>query len=124
MAEPPRLGLSVGDDTEEMLQAILAGLSDAELDELKIERTLEKSDGLAGEPVTIGAVITGSAILISAVLRLVERHLETRRQDRALKLVAEGFREDPELGRQLAELAKKHADVAIAQGIAKGAWEA
>jgi hypothetical protein len=110
MTDLPKLGLSVGDNTEALLQDILSGLTDAQLDELEIERALE-------------TVITGSAILITAVLRLVERHLETRRQERALTLVAEGFREDPELGRILADVTKKHSEVAVAHGVAKGAWE-
>src|SRR6185437_14653963 len=107
----PKLAVSIGDDTEDLLQGIIGGLTEEELESVDIDRALETSEGMSGEPVTIGAVITGSAVVISAVLRLIERHLETKRQEAQMRLVAEGFREDPALGKQLGELAKKHADV-------------
>ncbi|UEM08426.1 hypothetical protein J4G43_026920 [Bradyrhizobium barranii subsp. barranii] len=117
--DEPRIGISLGEDTERLLQDVLGEVDD---DDLYIERELEESEGLAGEPITFGVIIGGSAVVLSAVLRLIERRLEHKRQWKAMKMVAEGFQSHPELGKLLAQIAKKNADVSITYGIAKEAW--
>lgn len=114
-----RIGLSLGQDTERIVQEILGEVDD---DALHIERELEDSTGLAGEPITIGVVIGGGTVVLSAVLRLIERRLEHAQQWKTMKIVAEGFQSNPELGKVLAQIAKKNADVSIRYGIAKEAW--
>jgi hypothetical protein len=120
--EEPKIGISVGDDTEKLLGELLRLVDDKMLDDLEIDRVLEDSKGLTGEPITIGAVISGSAIALSAVLRLIERHLEHTQQRKIMEIVAEGFTSDHQLGNALTQIAKKNADVSISYGIAKEAW--
>ena len=120
--DEPKIGISVGDDTEKLLQELLKEIDDVMLDDLEIDRELENSEGLAGEPITVGAVIAGGTIVLAAVLRLIERHLEHRQQRKTMQIVAEGFAAHPLLGTILADIAKKNADVSISYGIAKEAW--
>lgn len=120
--DEPRIGISLGEETEGFLQELLDTVDDDTLDNLKIDRELKHSEGLAGEPITTGVIITGGTIILSAVLRLIERHLEQRHQHRTMKIVAEGFDTHPKLGSTLADIAKKNADVSISYGIAKEAW--
>lgn len=117
-----RIEISAGADTEDQLADILAGLDRETLAGLSVERELAPTTGLTGEPITISAVIGGAAIVISALLRVIERRLEHEHQLRTLKIVAEGFDRDPKLGEQLAGIAKKYADVSISYGIAKESW--
>lgn len=118
----PRIGISLGDDTEKLLKGVLDEVGDTVLNELEIERQLEHSEGLAGEPITIGVVLTGSAFVLSAVLRVIERKLEHDHQLKMMKIVAEGFKKHPKLGNTLAAVAKKNAEVAISYGIAEESW--
>ena len=117
--DEPRIGISLGEDTEKFLQDVLSEVDD---DDLHVGRELEDSEGLAGEPITLGVVICGSTVILSAVLRIIERRLEHTQQRKAMKMVAEGFQSHPELGKLLAQIAKKNADVSIKYGIAKEAW--
>ena len=116
------IGIAAGDSTEKIFDELLAEIDDETLDQLDITRELEPSEGLAGEPVTIGVLITGGAVVVSAVLRIIERRMEYNRQMAQMKIVAENFQLNPELGKILAEIAKKYADVSISQGLAKEAW--
>lgn len=118
----PRIGISIGDETEGLLQALLGRIDDDTLDSLEIDRSLKESKGLAGEPITVGAVIAGGTIVLSAVLRLIERYLEQSQQRRTMRIVAEGFAAHPDLAMILADVAKKYADVSISFGVAKEAW--
>lgn len=117
-----KIGISKADDTNNFLAELLQDLDPSVLKELTIERDLDTSEGLAGEPITIGAVVGGGTVLISAMLRVLERHLEHNQQRVMIKIVAEGFDRDPKLGTELAKLANKYADVSIKYGIAKEAW--
>lgn len=119
-----KLGFSVGDDTEVLLQEILEQLEEDELlGEINVTRELEDSDGLAGEPITIGVVVFGGVAALSAILRVVERWLEHKHQKELLKVVAEGFERSPELANELIKLMKKYADVSLSYGIAEEAWK-
>ena len=117
------LGIAMQEYTADFLRDALNDLPNDTLDQLQIDYELESSDGLAGEPILIGALITGSTIAISAFVRLLERKMENNRQEKQLDIVAEGFRESPELGELLADLAKGHSKISISHGIAKEAWE-
>jgi hypothetical protein len=121
--DEPKIGISMVGETNKLLADVLGALNPSELKELTIDRDLEDSEGLAGEPITIGAVIAGGTVVISAVLRLLERHLEHNQQRAMAKLVAENFDRDPKLVAELAMLAKKYADVSIKYGVAKEAWQ-
>jgi len=120
--EQLKIGISLGDSTDNFLEGLFEQIDDQVLDELQVERELQSSYGLAGEPITVGAVITGGTVVISAVLRLIERYLEHKQQLKMATLVAEGFAAQPELGAILAEIAKKNAEVSIRYGIAREAW--
>lgn len=117
-----RIGISLGDDTEEFLQDLLSDLDDDALDQLLIDRELESSVGLAGEPITIGAIIAGSTAILSVILRLIERKLEHDHQYRVMRIVSEGHSKNPDLGHLLSNIAVKYTDVSVKNGIAKTAW--
>ncbi len=118
----PKICISFGEETETLLQELLDEIDDDMLDNLSIDRKLKESEGLAGEPITTGAIITAGTVVLSAILRLIERYLEEKRQHRDMKIVAEGFKTHPDLGAMLADIAKKNADVSISHGIAEEAW--
>ncbi len=120
--EKLKIAITSGDDTEYLLQDLLKEIDDENLDNLQIAREIEKSKGLAGEPITTGAIITGSVIVLSVLLRLIERVLEQQHQYKTMKIVAEGFDSHPELGKILAEMAKKNSEVSISYGLAKIEW--
>ena len=104
--DEPKIGISIGEDTETLLKELLREIDDDSLDQITIDRELKHSQGLAGEPITIGAVITGGTIVLSAVLRLIERYLEHRHQHKMMQIVAEGFEKHPLLGSTLADIAR------------------
>ncbi len=116
------LEISANEHTEEVIQYILDGLSDNEVDALQIDRQVQKPDGLASEPVTTAVLITLGTVAASAVLRLLERWLENQRQLEQLRLVADGFTQSDEAGKQLAALAAKNSTVAASYGIAMESW--
>ena len=118
----PKIGIALGTETEPFLKDLLREVDDSMLDELEVHRELESSEGLNGEPITTGVIITGTAIIISALLRLIERRMEHSHQHKTMKIVAEGFESHPDLGTVLADIAKKNADVSISYGIATEAW--
>lgn len=118
----PTVAISSDLDTERFLKGLLIDVDDVLLDDLTIHREMESTDGMAGEPATLAVVVTAGTIAMSAFLRLVERRLEQMHQREEMKIVAEGFARDSQLGGILADIAKKHADVSISFGIAKEAW--
>lgn len=117
-----KLVLELGSETEEITQRILDALGDDLIDEVQIERKIESSTGLAGEPITISSLVVGSSIVISAALRVLERYMEIRRQEGQMRIVAEGFDRDAKLGQALADLAASHASISVSHGYAKEAW--
>jgi hypothetical protein len=75
----------VATDAEQLLKSILTELTEEQLDEVQVEREFEQQDDLVAEPVTVGfALITVTAPLAYAIVRLVEKHLENIRQKEAL----------------------------------------
>lgn len=73
----PQLTLSAGDDTEDLLQCVLDGFNDEELDEIEVERRYAPSRGMANEPVTIMVILTLGPPLISATTKLLEKWMDT-----------------------------------------------
>jgi hypothetical protein len=104
------LTISAGEYTEDMLQFVLAEMTDEQIDDLEIDRGLARGHGLQSEPVTISVVIGGAAVV--AVARLIGQWLESRRQVKAMEMVATGYGVDSEVGRAMLDLAKAHAGVA------------
>lgn len=116
------LEISAGLQSEYILQAILSELGDEQLDQMTVDRQIASSSGLVGEPVTTAVAIGATTTVMVAALRILERHLEHRRQKEAFKMIAQGFDKDPELGKLFNELAVKNAEVAASMGIAKESW--
>lgn len=112
----PRLLIDAGHSTEELAQFIAHRLDDETLDEIKFERKLAETEGLASEPITTTLVLTLSPIAAAVVVRLMERWLEINRQERNLKLVLDGFSVSDEAGKAAAQVALRHADVSITHG--------
>jgi hypothetical protein len=118
----PTLRLEAGDLTEELLRFVTAELDDATLDQIEVERTRRASEGLASEPLTAAATLTLATTAVVAVTRLIERWLEKQRQLETLTIVAEGFTESDEAGRELAKLAASHANVSVKHELSKEPW--
>jgi hypothetical protein len=105
--------IDFGKDTEILIQYVLDGFEKAGEDEIEIKRSLEKSVGLAGEPITISAIIAFGTLAIPLMTKLLRQYLETQRQMATLRIVADGFEKDPEAGAALERIAHSHANVAI-----------
>jgi hypothetical protein len=107
------LELSVGSRTEELLQFVTAELTDEQIDLIEIERSHDRSDKLATEPLTVAATLTLSTTLVIAIGRIIERWIEKQNQLEHMKIVAAGFQASDEAGKGLAKLSEKHASVSI-----------
>lgn len=114
--------LSADDHTEELVQYILNSIDESTLESMEVDRQIQRPQGLASEPVTIAVTLTLATVGVSAVVRLIERWMEHRRQMCALRIVASGFEVSEEAGKQLAKLAEAHAGVSVSFGIAKESW--
>ncbi len=111
-----RIRIEAGDATEAVAGFITAELSDAELDQVEVEREIAPTESLASEPVTVAVTFALSPLVAVAILRLLERWLENSRQERAIELVLDGFSLSSEAGRAAARLAQKHTEVSIRHG--------
>lgn len=111
-----RIILEAGESTEELTQFVTRELDDTILDAIDLKREIAETQGLASEPITTTVVLTLTPIAAALVLRIVERWLENFRQEKALKLVLEGFSISDEAGKAAAELASKHTEVSIKYG--------
>lgn len=107
------ISFSCGAETEDILQAFLAEISDETLSEIEIEREIADTSGLASEPITIAITLTASSVVIVHLTRLLERWLENRRREKSEKLLITAFQTSTEAGNALLELQKKHGDVSI-----------
>ena len=106
-----------GKNVEKLWEAILPGLDDTMLDQIQVKRKIEEPHGLAGEPVTIALCIASvSVAAIVAVTRIIEKVIESRQQKDHIRIIADVVEKSPEAARILEGLAKKYADVSIAQG--------
>ena len=120
----PALRLEAGDRTEERLQFVTAELDDATLDEVDVHREIGPPSGVASEPITAAVTLTLGTAAVVAVLRIVERWLEKQRQLETMRIIAEGFSQSDEAGKQLAKLAETHAGISTSYGIARESWKA
>lgn len=118
----PCLRISFGDNTTARMREILDEMDDATLDDLDVEWEPPESPGLAGEPISASIILAGSAMAISALLRLIERRMEHLHQREVMRIVAEGFEQHPDLGAQLGDISKNYSQVSISYGIAKEGW--
>lgn len=112
--EEHRILINNGEYTEELLQYIFNEFSDNELDNITIERKYqEETSGYLGEPLTTAALLGLSATAIIGVIRIIERWLEHKKQERQMHLVLEGFKQSDEAGKALTQLAKNNNKVSI-----------
>lgn len=110
------LELSAGDMTEELAAFITESLSDEEIDQIEVARSFKREENLVAEPVTIAVTMTIAPLLTYVVLRIIERYMETKKQEHHIELLAA-----LPVERQAAvlELAKAHANVMIKFGAPK-----
>lgn len=120
----PVLRLEADERTGMLVDFVTQELDDTTLDQIDVEREIAPTEGLASEPVTVAVTLTLGTTAIVAVLRIVERWLESQRQMSTLTIVAEGFEQSDEAGKQLAALARKHAHVSTKYGLARESWRA
>ena len=111
-----RIRIEAGDATEAVAGFITAELSDAELDQIEVDREIAPTEFLASEPMTIAVTFVLSPLVSVAILGLLERWLEKSRQERAIELVLDGFDRSSDAGRAAAQLAQKHTEVSIRHG--------
>jgi hypothetical protein len=110
------LKLSAGERSEELLAFVTRQVDDTTLDSMTVEREQTRTAGVASEPITTAVLLTVTPIVAATISRLVERWLESRRQQTQLQIVLDGFAKSDEAGRQLAQLATKYADVSVSFG--------
>ena len=109
-----KIYLSAKENTEAVLSGILSHVNDNDLDGIEVARTREETAGLACEPTTIAAVLTVALpIALPGLLRALEKYLEDRKQLRTIEIVVEAYKDDPNTGDKVAELARRYSDVAI-----------
>ena|SRR5437868_7348565 len=108
--------LTAGVNTEELLQYVMTQLDDKILDKVKVERSVEDPSGLASEPVTAAVLLTLAPIAAAAILRIIERWMENRRQLANIQLVLDGFTISDEAGKAAAALVAKHSDISLKHG--------
>ena len=112
-----QIKLTAGDATEDLVAFITNELPDEVLDETEIEREHAKDFQVASEPITVGVLMTLTPLAVISVARLVEKWLESRRQQEQIKLAIQAFGVSDEAGKAIAQIAQKHADVSISYGM-------
>lgn len=110
------LWIDAGEKTGSLVDFITNELDDDTLDQTEVDREIDPTTKLASEPITLTVTFTLSVTTAIAIARIVERWLETDRQIRTMKLVADGFKQSDEAGKALAKLADKHTSISIAYG--------
>ena len=101
-----------GRDGARLADFILRELEGDALDQVEVAREFADASGTANEPVTICALLTFAGISVVTVGRLVERWLELQGSERQMQIVLEAYRETPEGGKVLGEIAKAGLKVA------------
>ena len=112
------LYIDAGTATGDLTRFIAGELSDAQLDEIEIDRQGLRSDKLATEPITIAATITLATTSVVMITRLIERWMEKNRQLEQMILVANGFDKSDAAGKALADLSKANAKVSVSYSLA------
>jgi len=110
------LKIEFGEETESLLEFVLAEFDDEELDIIQVERETVEGEGLASEPTTVLAVIGLTSVVAIGVCRLIERYLEEKRQRENIKLVLVAYGVSNEAGMAVARIAESHANVAVSFG--------
>ncbi len=113
----PNIRIDAGVQTETLLQFITNELDDATLDKIEIQREIVKSDNLATEPLTATATLALATTSLILVTRIIERWMENQKQNTQLMIVAEGFKQSDEAGKELAKLSKNYSKVSISYGM-------
>jgi hypothetical protein len=114
--ERGQLMLQAGPDTEELVSFITRNLDDDVLDTIDVER-ITAGEALASEPITTAALMYLSPVAVYAVLRLLEKWMEARRQADVRESIIATWAVDPKLGKALARLETTHAGVVVKQGM-------
>jgi len=107
------ISVSAGENTEELVRYITSELDDESLDQIEIDRNLDRRGDLASEPITVAALVGLAGVTVVTVGRIIERWQESRRQRDQSKTIIEAFKLSDDAGEAVAELASRHADVAI-----------
>jgi hypothetical protein len=58
MAEPLKIRIETGEQTEDLAQFVLNRIPDDQLDQIEVERVFERNAGTANEPITVGIILT------------------------------------------------------------------
>jgi hypothetical protein len=78
MNETLAIKLDAGSETDAMSKYILAQLTDDEIDEIEVKRTLAPQSGLANEPVTVGIIVVASIKAVTAIAGAITAYLNYR----------------------------------------------
>lgn len=97
-----------GEHTEELVSFVFSNLPDDIVDEISLERFGPEKGGVAKEFVTIGAALTFSSVLAVQIFGLIQRYMEEKRQEEALKLIYKAAKEDIRVAEILADIEKHH----------------
>jgi hypothetical protein len=108
-----RLCIVADKDTEPLINFIFRELSDEDADNVKLDRMVPESGGVARELLTTGAILTFSTTLAVQIFRLIERWMEQQRQAEARKLIYEAATQNPEALKILSDLEKLHSNVSV-----------
>ncbi|CAM1345509.1 hypothetical protein [Tenacibaculum amylolyticum] len=108
-----------GEETEDLIQFLLNELSDAEIDNLEIDRKYDETQSYAGEPLTTAALLGLATTATIGIIRIIERWLEYKKQERQIILVIEGFKQSDEAGKAVSKLAENNNKVSIEYKLTK-----
>lgn len=107
-----RLEITAGTLTDDLAAFVTTELPDSVLDAVEVDRVLDRPDGLASEPITIGLILTLGTAAVIQVGRILERWIEQRRQVEQLELVIRAHGVSSAAGDAIERVVTAHADVA------------
>lgn len=99
--------------SSELVETITRELSDDELDAMDVERNLVQDNSMASEPTTVAFLIGASGTVAVVIGRIIERWLETKREQGNMQAIIEMFKISETGGLAMIELAKNHSNVAV-----------
>lgn len=108
-----QLEISAGEYTEDLWQFIQKELSDEQLDEIEVERVLNRESTVASEAITTTIILVVGPVLITAIARSVEKWIEVHRQKMNLEMLIRAHGVSLEAGAAVQELTSLHAKVTV-----------
>lgn len=108
-----QLEISAGEHTEDLWQFIQQELSDEQLDEIEIERVLNRESAVASEPITTTIILVIGPVLVTAIARSVEKWIDIRRERGQQEMLIKAYGLSAEAGQSMQKLMSLQAKVNV-----------